>query len=151
MQGGQSFAQVGGKTVNQGLRGPGCDISAVSVPLVNTTQAKNYFGYDWKPCRMPTAHGNWASEPTAANRGTFQLLEKEPAGRVSWLNASIQAMPATQCQGKPCFLEGSAAGAGSRCDGAPDYADAPCGSTVSSNYHRSLPLPAGSAQSGGCG
>ena len=106
---------MGGKTVNQGLRGPGCDISAVSVPLVNTTQAKNYFGYDWKPCSMPgTTHG-WASEPTAANQGTFQLLEKEPAGRVSWLNASIQAMPATQCQGKPCFLEGSAAGAGSRC------------------------------------
>ena len=129
-QGGQSFAQVGGKTVNQGLRGPGCDISAVSVPLVNTTQAKNYFGYDWKPCRTPgTTHG-WASEPTAANQGTFQLLEKGPAGRVSWLNASIQAMPATQCQGKPCFLEGSAAGAGSRCGGAPDYADAPCGSTV---------------------
>ena len=121
--GGQSFAQIGAGTANPGLAGPPCDISAVSVSAINHTINHNYWSYDWKPCKRDGNH--WAELPTPG-LSSFEIYEKEPAGRSSWVNISVQASPANTCSEKtwPCFLEGSAAGPKSACDGAPDYAGA---------------------------
>ena len=83
------------------------DISVLAqVDTGNGTAPHHFFGFDWKPCNPV---GNWAAAATA-RPARFQLLDKAAAGRAEWPNGSIQAFPATECDGKPCFLEGSPMG-----------------------------------------
>eukprot|EP01051_Picozoa_sp_SAG22_P005731 SAG22_NODE_350_length_11853_cov_3.693211_7_plen_340_part_00 len=96
------------------------DNALAQVDTGNGTAPHHFFGFDWKPCSQV---GNWAAAADA-RPARFQLLGKAAAGRAEWANVSIQAFPATQCDGKPCFLEGSPMG---RCAGAPDYSSKPCG------------------------
>ena len=87
--GGQTFAAVGDGTANKDLAGPPTDISAVSVPAVNTTVQHNYFSYDWKPCSRADNH--WAAELSTGS-SSFQIFEKDPAGKVS---VSTPTIPTT--------------------------------------------------------